>query len=50
MEDRDDIAEALMAKMSPEEREHFVEIIRKAEDEKLKRARRRDPDDTTEPR
>jgi hypothetical protein len=46
MDDRDDLAEALMENMVPEERQHYVEIIRKAEEAKLAHARRNDPDVT----
>jgi hypothetical protein len=49
MQDRNDIAHHLMATMSAEEQAHYLDIIRKAEEKKLERARRNDPDDTTEP-
>jgi hypothetical protein len=49
MDDRDDSAEALMENMVPEERQHYVEIIRKAEEAKLAHARRKDPDATESP-
>jgi hypothetical protein len=44
VEDRNDLAELLMADMPDAEREHFVNVIRQAGQDELTHARRHDPD------
>ena len=42
MEDRNDLAESLMADMEPVERDHYIEIIRQRGEAELAQVRRRD--------
>jgi hypothetical protein len=44
VEDRNDLAEVLMADMPEAERKHFVDVIRQAGEDELTHARRHDPD------
>jgi hypothetical protein len=46
MEERDDLAQHLMADMPDEEREHFEEVLREADEAELTHARRNDPETT----
>ena len=48
MEDRNDLAEYLMADLPPAEREHFEEVLREADEADLAHARRNDPNELAE--